>query len=187
MWPVARVCRPSCGSDVGNCCRALCEHGVLKFRKRARHHCGVFAVWKKKGDQRLIIDARIPNTALDAPDPVALNIGRSCARVNVATNDPIFVSAVDIQVRPFKICSHLTPSKRGRMILLASSTRAMWTPGMSLCIPFLQCFLWVGIKLLNVCQWVHEHTAERVPGISAGGWASEDEISSLVGHFTFRA
>ena len=70
----------------------------MKFRKKSGHHCGVLAVWKKNGDQRLSIDARIPSTAFEAPDPVALATGQSFARVNVNTNDPIFVGGVDMQV-----------------------------------------------------------------------------------------
>ena len=78
--------------------RALFEHGVIKFRKTARHHCGVFAVWKKNRDQRLVINSDIPHTAFEAADPVALATGQSFSRVNVETNDPIYVSGVDIQV-----------------------------------------------------------------------------------------
>ena len=74
--------------------RAWCDH---ISKKTARHHCAVFAVWKKNR-QRLIVDARIPNTVFEAPDPVALATGQSFARVNVHTNDPIYVSDVDIQV-----------------------------------------------------------------------------------------
>ena len=76
----------------------FCVLGVIKFRKKARYHCEVPAVRNKNGNQRLINDARIPNTACDAPDPVALATAQSCARVNVDTNDPTFVSGVDIQV-----------------------------------------------------------------------------------------
>ena len=101
---------------------------------------------KKNGDQRLIIDARVPNTAFEAPDPVAL-----ATRISVDTNDPIFVG-VDIYAggvprpSPFKICSH-SPSKRGRLILLASSTKGLWTPGVKLCTTYSLWFLWVGIRL----------------------------------------
>ena len=98
-------CRKSVSTLVGKCrpryrelLRALFEHGVIKFRKKAHHHCAVFAVWRKSGDQRLAINARIPNTAFEAPDPVALATGQSFARVNMDTNDPIFVSGVDMRV-----------------------------------------------------------------------------------------
>ena len=51
---------------LGKLLRALFEHGVIKFRKTARHYCGVvFAVWKKNRGQRFIIDALIPNTAFE--------------------------------------------------------------------------------------------------------------------------
>ena len=138
--------------------RALFEHGAIIFPKKAHHHCGVFAVLKNV-DQRLIIDARIPNTAFEALDLVALATGQSFARVNVDTNDPIFVSGVDIQLafyamatakdnlRPFKMCSHLTSSKRWKLILLTSSTRALWTTGLKWCAPFSLWFLWIRIKL----------------------------------------
>ena len=77
--PRVGKCRPHCLELL----RALFEQGVIKFRKKARYHCGVSAVWKKNGDQRLIIDTRIPNTAFEAPDAVALATAQSCARVNV--------------------------------------------------------------------------------------------------------
>ena len=86
----------SAAHDARELLRALFEHGVIKFRQKAHHHCGVFPVWKKNGDQRLNIDARIPNTAFEAPDPVALATGQSFARVNVYTNDAIYVGGVDI-------------------------------------------------------------------------------------------
>ena len=74
--------------------RAPCD----QFSKKARHLCGVFAVWKKNGDQRLINDTRIPNTAFEASGPVALATGQYFARINMDTNEPIFVSGVDVQV-----------------------------------------------------------------------------------------
>ena len=70
---------------------------MIQFRTRAPRHCEVFAVWKKNQDQRLIIDGRIPKTAFEAPDPVALGTGQPFARVNVDTNDRIYVSGVDTQ------------------------------------------------------------------------------------------
>ena len=60
----------------------------------------------------------------------------------------------------------MIPLKRGKLILLVSSTKVLWTLGTMLCIPFLPQFLWVGIKQ-RTCARVHEHTAERVTGISA--------------------
>ena len=62
----------------------------------------------------------------------ALATGHSFALINVDANEPIFLSGVDIQVAfyavdcPiffFKICSLSTPSKRGKLTLLSSSTR----------------------------------------------------------------
>ena len=71
-----------CQSRYWELLRALFEHGVIKLRKKDRHHCGA------------IIDARIPNSAFEAPDPIALATGQPVARINVDTNEPIFVSFV---------------------------------------------------------------------------------------------
>ena len=76
--------------------RAWCDQVP---KKEARRHCGVFfTIWKWYRDQRLIIDVCIPNTAFEAPDPVALATGQSFSSVKVYTNEPVFVSGVDIQV-----------------------------------------------------------------------------------------
>ena len=89
--------------DVGTIACSLRARCDQISRKKARHHFGVFAVWKKNRDQRLIIDASIPNSAFETPDPVALATGQSSARVNVDTNDRIFVGGVDIHVAFYAI------------------------------------------------------------------------------------
>ena len=60
---------------------------------------------------------------------------------------------------PSRTCSHLTPSKRGRLTLFVSSTRVLWLLGWN--------------EALTVCQWEHEHIAERVSGISAANRFSD--------------
>ena len=87
-------CRPRYRELLRVFLRALCD----KISKTARHHCGVFTVRKKNRDQRIIIDARIPNTAFEARDLVALATGQSFAWISVDTKDPIFVGGVDLQV-----------------------------------------------------------------------------------------
>ena len=59
---------PKCRPRFGELLRALFEHGAIKFRKRPS------PLWspcylEKNRDQRLMIDARIPNTAFEGARP----------------------------------------------------------------------------------------------------------------------
>ena len=77
QWPTAGVFRPSCGQVppvIWGTLRLLFEHGVIKLERRSVIIVESLPSGKTNGDQRLIIDVRIPNTAFEAPDPVALAI-----------------------------------------------------------------------------------------------------------------
>ncbi|CAK0870850.1 unnamed protein product [Prorocentrum cordatum] len=58
---------------------------------------GLFAVGKKNGRQRLIIDARASNSHFSEPDGVALATGAALSSIELGDGANLFVSAVDIQ------------------------------------------------------------------------------------------
>ena len=72
------------------------------------------------------------------------------------------------------MCSPLTPSKRRRLILilLASSTRSVWTPGMKWCTAFSLRFLWVGIKLWTRASGCMNTLRKSVQHLSANRCAT---------------
>ena len=57
-----------------------------------------FCVWKKDGQQRLVLDARLANCYFDQALPVELGTGPSCVRVEADGHAPIEVGGVDIAV-----------------------------------------------------------------------------------------
>ena len=168
--PRVGKCRPRCRE----LWRALFKHGVIKFRRTARHHCGVFAVWNKNRDRHLI-DARIPNTAFELPDPVALATGQSFARVSVDTNDPIYVCGVDMQVafhtmgllEPFQDLLALDQVEAWEIDIARVVDRGIVDSWKDVVFPRSCCGSNGWNQAVKVCQWVQEHIAEKVSGISA--------------------
>ena len=123
------------------------------------------------GDQRLIIDARFPNTALEALGLAAFVTRQSFARVNVDTNDPIFASGVDIQVAFYSI---------GPTEVFAPDPIEAWEVNFARVVDQGIVAFWNEVvcavlavvpmgwnQALNVCQRVHEHIADKVSVISS--------------------
>ena len=86
--------------------RALFEHGVIKFPKKASHYCGFFAVWKQHGDQRIIIDARIPDTPSWSERSGRARRTHLC-RSSLVVSTYRWRSTPQDSPSPFKICSPL--------------------------------------------------------------------------------
>ena len=84
QWPVA---------SVRELLRVF-DSGVIKFRKKTRSLC-CLEKWRPAPHHRRTYP---PNTAFEEPDPVALAMEQSFARVNVDANDLIFVCGIDTQV-----------------------------------------------------------------------------------------
>ena len=70
--------------------------GLLEWRCRREPTVGLFAVWKKSGRQRLIINARLANLRFAAPDPVSLATGASLGSIEVDSGERVWLGQVDI-------------------------------------------------------------------------------------------
>ena len=144
-------------------CRKLCRPLVASANfLRALFELGV------NGDQRLIIDARFPNTAFEAPDLLVLATGQSLARVNADTNDLIFVCGVDIQVafhdmglpEALQNMFALDPIEAWEVDFARVVDQGIVDSRNENVYPVLAVVLMGWNQALNVCQWVHEHIAE---------------------------
>ena len=60
-------------------CRRLSEAGLIEHKEGFVGEVGAFAVWKKSGKQRLVIDARLANMHFETPDKVQLTTGSTFA------------------------------------------------------------------------------------------------------------
>eukprot|EP00971_Amphidinium_carterae_P350810 6491752-Amphidinium_carterae.1 len=74
----------------------LLSCGLLEFCQDSVCQTGLFAVWKKNGKQRLILDARHCNLHFEAPDPVRLATGQSFGALEVDQGASIYLGQVDI-------------------------------------------------------------------------------------------
>ena len=92
-------------------CRKLFDAGLVEFRKGCKQQVGAFAVWKKSGKQRLVIDSRLANLHFTVPEKVALCTGSSFARLEVDPGPPVEVGGVDISDAFYQI--ELPASLRG--------------------------------------------------------------------------
>ena len=127
---------------------------MIKFGKTARHHCGVFAVWKKSRDN-VSLSMRIAQKCFRGARSGPVRHGPILHAGDVDTNDPICIRGVDIQVAfyavglpdPFQDMFARDPVEAWEVDVARVVDGALWIPGMPLCIPFLLWFLWVGIKL----------------------------------------
>ena len=129
--------------------RALFEHGVIQLTSTS-------SLW---GVSRLD-NARIPNTAFDDPDLVSLASGQPFACITMHT--PVCVGdwlasreilALD-SVEAWGSPACLGQGKKGPV--------ASWS---EVLFPVLAVVLVGWNQALNVCQWVQEHSAERVTGV----------------------
>ena len=128
-----------------------------------------------KIETKASLSTRIPNNSFEAPDPVALATGQSFALMEVGANDPIFVIGADIQVafyatglpEPFQDMFALDSVEAweidfARVVdqgIVGSWNDVVYTVLVVVPVGWNQA--------LNVCQWVHKHTAETVSGMSA--------------------
>ena len=154
--------------------RRLLAAGLVELRlARPRRRVGAFAVRKKGGEQRLVIDARLPNACFEDSDTVALATGQSFAAISVDEGPPIAVGGVDIEVAFYAM--QLPPSLRSLFGLdpIAAGTLGVRAVGGVAVEPGAEVFpvlrvLPMGWSLaLWACQQVHEHIARRVSGISS--------------------
>ena len=78
--------------------RRLMASNLVCFRRTARCDVGVFTVNRKDGRQRVVVDARLANTAYDSPDPVHLATGGAFAYLDAQPETAICVGGTDIRV-----------------------------------------------------------------------------------------
>eukprot|EP00973_Karenia_brevis_P089421 12397685-Karenia_brevis.AAC.1 len=70
---------------------------LLVFRRSVKGNVGLFTVAKKNGDQRLIVDGRLPNLAFEEPDTVQLASGEVFGRLEANPGEPPEVAEADIE------------------------------------------------------------------------------------------
>ena len=75
---------------------ALQARGLIRFRRQVRCTVGIFAVWKKSGLQRLIIDARWSNCWFSDAGEVNLATGAAFSTIEVDEGEPIYLGQVDL-------------------------------------------------------------------------------------------
>ena len=78
--------------------RVLQARGLLGFKRNVKETVGLFAVWKKNGEQRLILDGRGPNLRWADSPPARLATGQSFAAIVAEGEQPLEIGGVDIAV-----------------------------------------------------------------------------------------
>ena len=77
-------------------CKRLESAGVVEYHRSYVERVGAFAVAKKSGRQRLVIDARLANLHFEKPEKARLATGSTFARLEVDNGPPVEVGGVDI-------------------------------------------------------------------------------------------
>lgn len=85
-----------CPRKYAEFCRRLHGCGLTEYQDSYREQVGAFAVWKKSGKQRLVIDARLANMHFEKPEGVRLATGSTFARLEVDPGPEIEIGEVDI-------------------------------------------------------------------------------------------
>ena len=83
--------------------RLLQSRNSITYKLSKKCSVGAFCVWKKDGQQRLVLDARLANCYFGQALPVELATGQSFARVEVDGHGPVEVGGVDIAVAFYAI------------------------------------------------------------------------------------
>eukprot|EP00971_Amphidinium_carterae_P328839 6460920-Amphidinium_carterae.3 len=74
------------------------QAGLVELVAAGVPRVGAFAVRKKNGTQRLVIDARVSNEYFGEPEKVHLCTGQAFSRLRVDEGPPVIVTGVDISV-----------------------------------------------------------------------------------------
>ena len=76
----------------------LRKRHVIVWKRQRKCSVGAFFVWKKNGQQRLVIDARRPNALFEPPDSVNLATGQTFGSITVDKGEAIYLGQTDIEV-----------------------------------------------------------------------------------------
>ena len=71
--------------------------GMIEYRRSGKARCGLFAVHKKGGRQRLIVDARLSNCCFTDSKPVSLCSGATLGAIKMEEGEKLYVGQVDIE------------------------------------------------------------------------------------------
>ena len=71
--------------------------GMIEYRRSGKPRCGLFAVHKKAGRQRLIVDARLSNCCFVDRAPVSLCSGATLGLICMEEGEKLFVGQVDTE------------------------------------------------------------------------------------------
>ena len=149
----------------------LAAAGLIEHRRKSHKQVGIFAVWKKSGAQRLILDARVSNCAFGDPGKVTLATGQSFAALEVDAGPPIWIGGVDIAdafyaialLPPLVEYFGLPPITAGRAGVSEVCGQSVSAGEM-----IVPCFSAVPMGwtlALGICQSLHEHLAYQAPGV----------------------
>ena len=81
----------------GRLLERLRSAGMIEYRRNGKPRCGLFAVHKKAGKQRLIVDARLANCCFTESSPVSLCSGATLGAICMEEGEQLFVGQVDIE------------------------------------------------------------------------------------------
>ena len=148
------------------------DAGLLEYRHSCRKKVGAFAVWKKNGEQRLVIDARIANCSFEDSDAVHLATGQSFGAIEAEEGPPIWVGGVDIAVAfyamelPAELREYFGMEQIRANLVGVTEIDGVAVGPRQMVTPVLRVLPMGWTLALWVCQGLHEIIADRVPGIS---------------------
>ena len=142
--------------------RRLDEAGLLCFRRRRRQAVGLFAVAKKNGEQRLIVDARQANLAFADPESVKLATGGAFSSLRVDEGPAVCIGSTDIKVAFYAMrlpagleeCFGLNPIRAGEMDITMLDDQPL--DSRTWIYPCLQVLPMGWTHALWACQTLHE-------------------------------
>ena len=154
-------------------CRRLQKSGVVEFQLSFRERVGAFAVAKKNGKQRLVIDARIANLHFEPPEKVRLATGSTFSMVEVDDGPAIEVGGVDIADAFYNIL--LPESLRGLFALPGIRARDVGIDkcqgqsvgASTLVYPVLRVVPMGWTHALWICQYAHEAVVNANPYVDS--------------------
>ena len=163
----------SSGRVYAQFCKRLEKAGVVEFHRSYKERVGAFAVAKKNGKQRLVIDARLANMHFEKPEKVRLATGSTFSRLEVDEGPPIEVGGVDIADAFYNIALPLPlrkffalPGLQARDVGVCTCEGAAVTPG-CLVYPVLRVVPMGWTHALWICQFAHEAVVNANPFVDS--------------------
>lgn len=167
-----------CPRKYAEFCRRLHGCGLTEYHEDYKEQVGAFAVWKKSGKQRLVIDARLANMHFEKPEKVQLATGSTFSRVEVGPGPEVEVGEVDISdafyhielmpcLRPYFALEGVKAEDVGIQEIEGKkvSRGQIIYPVLKVCPMGWSLALWL-------CQAAHQYVVDQCPGIHPSDAAS---------------